>query len=197
MDRQNPRVNGKSKAIQTKSHTETYTYTLTKREKGKKKKNIYIYIYITAPKVHLLNLGWFIVYSFIPQMQGTSGWLWRFNPLLLRLLGEISLSFLFLFAQLLGFSFGFGPSFACRSPEGIYSSLRQDGVKGAADSGALAHSGQGEGGVWSAGQAWGGRGRREFAPAWGMPCVLPGKLLLDHGALAVVGCTDSWERRCG
>ena len=40
MDRQNPRANGKSKAIQTKSHTEAYTYTLTKREKGKK----YIYI---------------------------------------------------------------------------------------------------------------------------------------------------------
>ena len=38
-DRQNPRTNGKSKAIQTKSHTEAYTYTLTKREKGK----IYIY----------------------------------------------------------------------------------------------------------------------------------------------------------
>ena len=37
-DRQNPRTNGKSKAIQTKSksHTEAYTYTLTKREKGKK-----------------------------------------------------------------------------------------------------------------------------------------------------------------
>ena len=33
-DRQNPRTNGKSKAIQTKSHTEAYTYTLTKREKG-------------------------------------------------------------------------------------------------------------------------------------------------------------------
>ena len=27
-------------------------------------------------------------------MQGTSSWLWRFNPLLLRLLGEISLSLL-------------------------------------------------------------------------------------------------------
>ena len=40
-DRQNPRANGKSKAIQTKSHKETYLYTLTKREKGKK---IYIYI---------------------------------------------------------------------------------------------------------------------------------------------------------
>ena len=39
MDRQNPRTNGESKAIQTKSHTEAYTYTLTKREKGK---NIYI-----------------------------------------------------------------------------------------------------------------------------------------------------------
>ena len=38
MDRQNPRTNGKSKAIQTKSHKEVYTYTLTKREKG----NIYI-----------------------------------------------------------------------------------------------------------------------------------------------------------
>ena len=43
MDRQNPRTNGRSKAIQIKSHTEAYTYTLTKREKGKK------YIYIIAP----------------------------------------------------------------------------------------------------------------------------------------------------
>ena len=42
MDGQNPRMNGESKAIQRKSHTEAYTYTLTKREKGKKK---YIYIY--------------------------------------------------------------------------------------------------------------------------------------------------------
>ena len=39
MDRQNPRTNGKSKAIQAKSHKESYTYTLTKSEKGK----IYIY----------------------------------------------------------------------------------------------------------------------------------------------------------
>ena len=36
-DRQNPRTNGKSKAIQTKSHKEAYTYTLTKREKEKNK----------------------------------------------------------------------------------------------------------------------------------------------------------------
>ena len=39
-DRQNPMTNGKSKAIQTKSHKEAYTYTLRKGEKGKKK---YIY----------------------------------------------------------------------------------------------------------------------------------------------------------
>ena len=37
-------------------------------------------------------LGWFAVYSGIPEMQGRSSWLWRFNLLLLMLLGEISLS---------------------------------------------------------------------------------------------------------
>ena len=46
MDRQNPRTNGKSKAIQTKSHKEAYTYTLTKREKGKK----YMYLYINKKR---------------------------------------------------------------------------------------------------------------------------------------------------
>ena len=51
MDGQNPRINGESKAIQTKSHTEAYTYTLTKKEKGGKD-NI-----SPAPRVPLLNLG--------------------------------------------------------------------------------------------------------------------------------------------
>ena len=36
MDRQNPRTNGKSKAIQTKSHTEAFTYRVAKRERGEK-----------------------------------------------------------------------------------------------------------------------------------------------------------------
>ena len=49
-----------------------------------------------------------------------------------------------MFVQLPGFSFGFGPASACRSPEGVCSPPRQDGVKGAAASGAVAHSGQGE-----------------------------------------------------
>ena len=35
-DRENPRTNGESKAIQTKSHTEAYTYTLTKKRKWEK-----------------------------------------------------------------------------------------------------------------------------------------------------------------
>ena len=38
-DRENPRTNGKSKAIQTKSHKEAYTYTLTKRKKGREQPN--------------------------------------------------------------------------------------------------------------------------------------------------------------
>ena len=62
MDGQNPRTNGESKVIQTKSNTEPYTYTLTKRGKGEK-------IIYLAPKVHLLNLGLFVVYSGILQMQ--------------------------------------------------------------------------------------------------------------------------------
>ena len=44
MDRQNPRINGKSKAIQTKSHKESYTYPLIKSENGK----IYIILSINA-----------------------------------------------------------------------------------------------------------------------------------------------------
>ena len=46
MDRQNPRTNGESKAIQTKSHKEAYTYTGRKREKGKK----CIYLHISIKK---------------------------------------------------------------------------------------------------------------------------------------------------
>ena len=49
-DRQNPRTNCKSKAIQAKSHKEAYTYTLTKREKGK------IYI-LLLPKSTVSILG--------------------------------------------------------------------------------------------------------------------------------------------
>ena len=61
-------------------------------------------------------------------------------------------SFPSLFVQLPGFSFGFGPASACRSPEDVCSPPRQNRVKGAAASGALAHPGRGEGGVWMWGE---------------------------------------------
>ena len=86
-DRENPRTNGKSKAIQTKSQTEAYTYTLTKRGKGK----IYIYCCSQSPP---LQFGMIRCLFRCSTDAGTSSWLWRFNPLLLRLLGEISLSLL-------------------------------------------------------------------------------------------------------
>ena len=53
--------------------------------------------------------------------------------------------FLFSVCTAPGVQLWIGPVSACRSPESLCSSLRQDGVKGAADSGALAHSGRGGG----------------------------------------------------
>ena len=88
MDRRIPRTNGISKAIQTKSHTEAYTYTLKKKEK---KGNIYIYCCSQSPPPQFGMIRCLFMYS---TDAGTSSWLWRFNPLLLRLLGEIPLSLL-------------------------------------------------------------------------------------------------------
>ena len=150
-----------------------------------------------APKVHRLNFG------MIRCLFGYST-----DAGYIKLIVEISSSapeaagrnfpFSSLFAQLLGFSFGFGPVSAFRSPEGICSLPRQDRVKVAADSGALAHSGSG--------------GRERYG-MWGKPVVaeasltlqqpevalyvLPGKLSLDHRTLAVAGCTGSRHGRCG
>ena len=87
MDGQNPRTNGKSKAIQTKSHTDAYTYTFTKREKGEKN-NISC---SQSPPPQFGRIRCLFMYS---TDAGTSSCLWSFNPLLLRLLGEISLSLL-------------------------------------------------------------------------------------------------------
>ena len=50
VDRQNPRTNGKSEVIQTKSQKEVYTYTVTKRDKGKK-----MHIYIKKEESNQIN----------------------------------------------------------------------------------------------------------------------------------------------
>ena len=72
------------------NHTKKHTHAHSQKEK---KENKYVYI-LLFPKSTAWILGGFTVYSGIPQMQGTSSWLWRFNLLLLSLLGEISLSLL-------------------------------------------------------------------------------------------------------
>ena len=64
-------------------------------------------------------------------------------------------------------------------------------------------------GLWVT-QAGGGSGTEEAGRACGVrgvvtlqqpeacaPCVLPGKLSLDHRSLAVASCTGSLEGRCG
>ena len=71
------------------------------------------------------------------------------------------------------------------------------GVKGAADSGALAHSGGGEGGARMCGEPAAAEASVTLHQPEGVPCVLPGKLSLDHGTLAVADCPGSREGRCG
>ena len=86
MDRQNTRTNGKSKAIKTKSHTEAYTYS-QKEKKGK------VYIFLCSQSLPP-QFGMICCLFRYSTDAGTSSCLWSFNPLLLRLLGEISLSLL-------------------------------------------------------------------------------------------------------
>ena len=86
MNQQNPRTNGESKAIQTKSLTEAYTYTLKKRKRGKK-----IISCSKSPPPQFGMIHCLLRYS---TDAGTSSCLWSFNSLLLRLLGEISFSLL-------------------------------------------------------------------------------------------------------
>ena len=115
--------------------------------------------------------------------------MWKFNLLLLRLLGEISLS-LFC-SHSFGrswFSFGFGPASVCRLPEGICSCSDRTGLKEQLIRGFwLIQAGWMEG--------YGMRGEpvaaedRMTLQQPEAPCVLPGKLSLNHRTLAVVGCT--------
>ena len=100
-----------------------------------------------------------------------------------------------MFAQLLGFSFGLGPAFRVGRPQA--SVPRQDGVNGAAASGALAHSGQGEGGVRMRGEPAAAEAGMTLQQPEARRAFPPGKLSPDHRTLAVAGCTGSREGRCG
>ena len=129
-------------------------------------------------------------------MQGTSGWLWRFNALLLRLLGEISLSLLCSHSSWVS-ALDLDPplpvgrlraSVLCSDRTG----LKEQRLQGLWLTQAAGREGYGGGGASLRGQR-----RHDVAAARGAPCVLPGKLSPDHGTLAVAGCTGSREGRCG
>ena len=98
--------------------------------------------------------------------------------LLLRLLGEISLSLLCSCSSW-GSALDLAPLLSVGRLRVVCSSLRQDGVQGAAGSGALAHSGGGREWYGGGGASLWRQRRRDVAAAWGVPCVLPGKLSLD------------------
>ena len=126
----------------------------------------------------------------------TSSCLWSFNPLLLRLLGEISLSLLCSYSSR-GSALDLDPPLRVgRLRASVLRShrtwLKEQLLRGLW----LTQAGAGREG-YGCGRACSGRGQRVVAAAWGAPCVLPGKLSLDHGTLAVAGCIGSQEGRCG
>ena len=108
------------------SHTQKLTHTHSQKEK--KEKNTYI----IAPKVYHLNFGMICCLFRYSRDAGYMKLIVEIQSAAPEAAGR-NFPFSYLFAQLLGFSFGFGPASACRSPEDICSSLRQDGVKVAAD----------------------------------------------------------------
>ena len=118
--------------------------------------------------------------------------MWGFNPLLLRLLGEISFSLLCSHsswgsALVLAPPLRVGHSQAS-VPRPDRRGLKQRLIKALLLSQAGEREGYGSHN-WNVGRACGGRCWRDVATARGMPCVLPGKLSLDLGTLAVACCT--------
>ena len=86
MDGQNPRTNGESKAIQTNSPRSIHIHTHKKRKRGK--------INIVCSQSPPPQFGMIRCLFRYSTDAGTSSCLCSFNPLLLNLLGEISLSLL-------------------------------------------------------------------------------------------------------
>ena len=129
-------------------------------------------------------------------MQRTSSWLWSFNPLLLRLLGEISLSLPCSHSSR-GSALDVAPPLCVGRLRA--SVLRSDrtGLKEQLLRGLWLTQAGGREGYGGGGASLRRQRRRDVAAARGAPCVLPGKLSLDHGTLAVAGCTGSREGWCG
>ena len=122
--------------LHRQNHTQKHTHTHSQKEK-KGKKNIYHCSQSPLPQFGMICC--LFRYSTVAGYIKLIVEIWSAAP-------EASgreFPFSSLFAQLPGFSFGFGPASACRLPEGVCSSLRQNEVKGTAALGALDHSGRG------------------------------------------------------
>ena len=99
-----------------------------------------------APKVHCLNFGMIRCLFRCSTDAGTSSCLWSFNPLLLRLLGEISPSLPCSHSSR-GSALDLDPPLRVGRLRASVPRPDRTEFKGAAASGALAHSGRGEGAV--------------------------------------------------
>ena len=181
--------------VKAKLYRQNHTQSVHIHTHKKRKREKYIYIYhcSQSPPPQFAMIRCLFRYS--RDVQGTLSWLWRFSLLLLRLLGEISLSLLCLRSS--GGS-ALDLDLPLRVGRLRVSVLHSDrtGLKEQLIRGLWLTQARGGRGT-DAGRACGGRGWSDVAPAWGAPCVLPGKLSPDHGTLAVARCTGSQEGRCG
>ena len=122
--------------------------------------------------------------------------MWSFNPLLLRLLGDISLSLLCSHSSR-GSALDLAPPLRVGHLRASVPRPDRMGLKEQLLRGLWLTQGGGRERYGGGGASLQRQRRRDVAPARGAPCVLPGKLSPDHGTLAVAGCTGSQEGRCG
>ena len=121
--------------------------------------------------------------------------MWSFNPLLLRLLGEISLSLLCSYSSQ-GSALDLDPPLRVGRLRASVLRSHRTGLKEQLLRGLWLTQAGGEGGVQMRGEpAAAEAGMTLQQPE--APCVLPGKLSPDLGSLVVAGCTGSREGRCG
>ena len=120
------------------------------------------------PKSTASIFGRFIVYSSIPQMRGTSSWLWGFNLLLLRLHGEISLSLL-CFHSSWGSALVLAPPLSVGHPQASFPCPDRRGLKQQLIRVLLLTQARGREGYfshnWNVGRACNGRGYCDVAAA--------------------------------
>ena len=172
------------------NHTQKHTHTHSQKEK---KGKIYIYHCSQSPPPQFGMICCLFRYS---TDAGTSSCLWTFNPLLLSLLGEISLSLLCSHSSR-GSALDLDPPLRVGRLRASVLLSDRTGLKEQLLRGLWLTQARGR-------ERYGGgraslrrQRRRDVAPARGAPCVLPGKLSPDHGSLAVAGCTGTREGRCG